>query len=124
LTRGRGAVAEEQFMVRPDALRGYAGLLERNHGYAGKMREYLDGPGSQTEGLMGLMFQFQNLVEGMVRSERETLTTMLTRLGATIQGLRETADEYASIDANTAAEMDKIAPRGPDGGTRSGQRPD
>jgi hypothetical protein len=49
---------------------------------------------------------------------------MLTRLGATVQGLRETADEYASTDAASAVEMDKIAPRGPEGGTRSGQRPD
>lgn len=118
-------MAEEQFMVHPDALRGYAGLLERNHGYAGAMREYLDGPGSQAEGLMGLMFQFQNLVEGMAKSERETLTTMLTKLGGTIQGLRETADTYAGIDAGAAVEMDKIAPRGPEGGTRTGQqRPD
>ncbi|HEX6352984.1 hypothetical protein [Actinophytocola sp.] len=70
------------------------------------------------------MFQFQNLVEGMVASERDTLTTMLTKLGATIQGLRETADEYASTDVTSAAELDKIAPRGPEGGTRSGQRPD
>jgi hypothetical protein len=73
---------------------------------------------------MGLMFRFQNLVEGMVASERDTLATMLTKLGATVQGLRETADTYAGIDANTAAEMDKIAPKGPEGGTRSGQRPD
>jgi hypothetical protein len=117
-------VADEQFLVRPEALREYAGLLERNYGYAGEMREYLDGPGSQAEGLMGLMFRFQNLVEGMVASERDTLTTMLTKLGATIHGLRETADTYAGIDASTAAEMDKIASKGPEGGTRSGQRPD
>ncbi|HEV7648484.1 MAG TPA: hypothetical protein VGP26_10010 [Actinophytocola sp.] len=117
-------MTDEQFVVHPEALRGYAGLLERNHGYTGQLREYLDGPGSQAEGLMGLMFQFQNLVEGMVAAERDTLATMLTKLGATVQGLRETADEYADVDAATAAEMDKIAPRGPEGGTRPGQRPE
>jgi hypothetical protein len=73
---------------------------------------------------MGLMFRFQNLVEGMVASERDTLISMLDKLGLTIQGLRETADEYANIDTNSAAELDKISPRGPEGGTRSGQRPD
>ena len=117
-------MAEEQFAVHPEALRGYAGLLERNHGHTGQMREYLDGPGSRTEGLMGLMFQFQNLVEGMVAAERDTVATMLSKLGATIQGLRETADEYANVDAATAAGMDNIAPTVPGGGTRSGQRPD
>jgi len=117
-------VADEQFAVHPEALRGYAGLLERNHGYTGRMREYLDGPGSRTEGLMGLMFQFQNLVEGMAAAERDTLATMLAKLGATTQGLRDTADEYAGIDAATAAEMDKIAPKTPTGGTRPGQRPE
>lgn len=116
-------MAEEQFVVRPDALRGYAGLLERNNGYVGEMRVYLDGPGSQAEGLMGLMFQFQNLVEGMAAAERDTLHAMLTKLGATIQGLRETADEYVRIDTNTAAEMDKTVPKAPEGGTRSGPRP-
>jgi hypothetical protein len=116
-------MAEEQFTVRPDALHAYAGLLERNHGYVGKMREYLDGPGSRTEGLMGLMFQFQNLVEGMATSERETLATMLTKLGATVQGLRATADGYARVDANTAAEMDKIAPKPPAGDAPPEQRP-
>jgi hypothetical protein len=116
-------MAEEQFVVRPEVLRGYAGLLERNHGYVGEMRVYLDGPGSQAEGLMGLMFQFQNLVEGMVAAERDTLNTMLTKLGATIQGVRDTADEYTRIDANSAATMDKTVPQAPEGGTRSGQRP-
>lgn len=116
-------MAEEQFMVRPDALRGYAGLLERNHGYLGEMRVYLDGPGSQTEGLMGLMVQFQNLVEEMAVAERDTLLTMLAKLSGTIQGLRETADEYAGADAASAAEMDKIAPEAPAGGLQSGQGP-
>jgi hypothetical protein len=117
-------MADEQFAVRPDALRGYAGLLERNHGHLGEMREYLDGPGSETEGLMGLMFQFQNLVEGMVATERQTLNTMLSKLGATVAGLRSTADDYAGADADSAAELDKAMPKPPGGGTRSGQRPD
>jgi hypothetical protein len=116
-------MAEEQFVVHPDALRGYAGLLERNHGYVGEMRVYLDGPGSQTEGLMGLMVQFQNLVEDMAVAERDTLLTMLAKLSGTIQGLRETADEYASTDTASAAEMDKLAPTAPEGGARSGQGP-
>lgn len=116
-------MADEQFVVHPETLGGYAGLLERNHGYVGEMRVYLDGPGSKTDGLMGLMFQFQNLVEGMVTAERDTLNTMLAKLSATAQGLRDTADEYARIDATSAAEMDKIVPKAPEGGTRSGQRP-
>lgn len=117
-------MAEEQFAVRPDALHGYAGLLERNHGFVGEMREYLDGPGSRTDGLMGIMVRFQNIVESLAAAERDTLATMLTKLGATVQGLRETADEYTRIDARTAAEMDGMAPRGPEGGTRAGHRPD
>lgn len=54
-------MADEQFRVRPDALAGYAGLLERNLGYVGKMRVYLDGPGSETEGLQGMMARSRTL---------------------------------------------------------------
>jgi hypothetical protein len=92
-------------------------------GMSGEMRVYLDGPGSQTEGLMGLMVQFQNLVEDMAMAERDTLLTMLNKLSGTIQGLRETADEYVGADAASAAEMDKIVPKAPESGTRSGQGP-
>jgi hypothetical protein len=44
-------MAEAQFSVEPDAVRGYAGMLERNLGHIGEMRTYLDGPGSETTDL-------------------------------------------------------------------------
>jgi hypothetical protein len=117
-------MADEQFRVRPDALMGYAGLLERNLGYVDKMRVYLDGPGSETEGLQGMMARFQNLAESMAATERDTLTTMLSKLDGTIKGLRETADEYTRTDTDNAAALDKTMPKPQEGGTRSGQRPD
>lgn len=107
-------MVDEQFLVHPDMVRGYAGLLERNNGYVGEMRTHLDGPGSETKGLMGLMFQFQQIVENLNAGQRETLNTIQQKLAATAQGVRATADEYARTDAKSAAEMDKIVPKAPD----------
>jgi len=106
-------MAEEQFLVHTEALRGYAGLLERNHGFVGEMRTYLDGPGSETTGLMGLMVQFQNIVENLAAGQRATQAEMLEKLGATVQGLKDAAAEYERIDGNSAAELDKIVPKAP-----------
>jgi hypothetical protein len=44
-------MADEQFTVYPEALKGYAGQLDRNTGFVGDMRTYLEGPGSQVDGL-------------------------------------------------------------------------
>lgn len=114
-------MAEEQFSVQPDALRGYAGLLQRNLGYIGEMRTYLDGPGSETTDLGGMMTRFQNLVEDMSRAQRETLNTMQQKLTATINGVKATADQYANTDAKHAADLDDLVPKAPDDGKNPGK---
>jgi hypothetical protein len=118
---GEARLAEEQFSVQPDAVRGYAGLLERNLGYIGEMRTYLDGPGSETTDLGGLMAQFQNLVEDISRAQRDTLNTMQQKLSDTINGVKATADQYANTDAKHAAELDNVVPKAPDDGKYPGK---
>lgn len=111
----------EAFVVQPSALHGYSGLLERNTGYLRNMREYLDGAGNETKGLMGVMFIFQQMAEDLARWQRTILDELTRKLADTTTGLRQTADSYARTDAASAAELDKTMPTAPDDGRGPGR---
>jgi Excreted virulence factor EspC, type VII ESX diderm len=114
-------VADEGFAVHPEALRGYAGLLDRNNGYLREMRVYLDGPGSDTRGLMGVMFLFQAMAEELAAWQRGILDQMTQKLADTSNGLRQAADSYATTDTKHATEMDKTTPTAPNRNAGSGR---
>lgn len=106
-------MADEAFTVHPDALRGYAGLLERNNGYLREMRTYVDGPTSETKGLMGVMFIFQSIAEELASWQRGILNQMTQKLADTTNGVRHAADSYAGTDIKSATELDKTMPTAP-----------
>lgn len=103
----------EKFLVHPAALDGYAGLLERNNGHVSAMKDYLNGPHAEAKGLMGVLFPLQNVTEQLAAWQREVLAEITEKLGATTEGVRETAGTYREIDHAAATRMDEAATKAP-----------
>lgn len=104
---------EEKFLVHPDALRGYAALLERQLGYLREMQSHSTWT-AETRGLQGIMVRWHNQADELYRWQSDKLADMVTKLGATVQGLRATADAYQNTDVTQAEEFDKKVPTAPE----------
>jgi hypothetical protein len=116
MTTIRGfTMAAEGFVVHPEALKGYSGLVHRNAGYLVGMRTHLDDQARLEDGLEGLMYLMGDVVRLLANWQRGILTEMNRKLSDTGSGLRSTANGYANTDAEAAAELDKTMPYSDDG---------
>lgn len=107
---------DEQFMVTPSGLRGYADLLRRTSSHFEKMSSYLDQNRGITTELAGLMLLLKLDADKANQSQLDTMNLAARKLQDTISGLSGTADSYEAIDQGTARKMDEKVPRAPDDG--------
>ena len=105
----------EGFVVHPEALKGYSGLVQRNAGYLTAMSVHLDDSAGLEDSLQGLMYLMGDVVRLLSTWQRGILTEMNRKLSDTGSGLRSTANGYANTDARTAEKMDKTMPYSDDG---------
>lgn len=103
-----------QFVVHPVALRGYAGLLERNAGHVSAMKQHLVGWGYLTADLHGVLGMFVGEIERIADWQCDLLDRIHGKLGDTVRGLEATADTYARTDAGAAADLDRQMPTAPE----------
>jgi hypothetical protein len=116
MTTIRGfTMAAEGFVVHPEALTGYSGLVQRNAGYLVGMGTYLNNQAGSSEGLEGLMYPLKAITVRLASWQRDILSEMNRKLADTGSGLRSTANGYANTDTKAAAELDKTMPYSDDG---------
>lgn len=104
----------EGFHVVPDELRRYAEYIRGMVGDLDAIDRYARDQGGNTEGFTGMLAVLQPVVQGVGNLFGETLDIGRDRLGATAEGLDDSAASYEAVDRNGAATADLLAGRVPD----------
>jgi hypothetical protein len=104
----------EGFHVVPDELRSYADYLRGMLGDFDAIESYARDQGCNTAGFTGMLEMLQPVVLGVGKLFGETLGIGKDRLGATADGLSESAASYEAVDTNEALTADRLASQLPD----------
>lgn len=99
----------EGFHVVPDELRSYADYLRGMAADFDAIDRYARDQGANTTGFTGMLAVLQPVVVGVGNLFGETLAIGQDRLGATADGLNQSADTYEAIDGKGAAAADSLA---------------
>ncbi len=102
---------DEGFRVVPDELRRYAEYIRGMVGDLEEIDRYARDQGGDTVGFTGMLAVLQPAVHGVGALFSETLGIGKDRLGATAQGLHDSAACYEALDRNAAAAADRLAGR-------------
>lgn len=101
----------EGFHVVPDELRRYAEYIRGMVGDLEEIDRYAGDQGGNTAGFTGMLAVLQPAVHGVGILFSETLNIGKDRLGATAEGLHDSAACYEAVDRNAAADADGLADR-------------
>ncbi len=99
----------EGFRVVPDELRSCAEYMRGIASDFDAIDRYARSRGCNTEGLTGMLAVLQPVVRGVGILFSATLDIGKDRLGATAEGLDDSASHYEAVDRNEAANADRLA---------------
>ncbi|GAA0523352.1 hypothetical protein GCM10011581_39260 [Saccharopolyspora subtropica] len=98
----------EKFRVKPEELRGYAEMLERNAQHFLAIRQHAETRGSDTSGFTGLLALLQPVVIAVGRLFGETLEFGNERLKGVAEALKESADVYEKGDQTNSERIKEV----------------
>ncbi len=99
----------EGFHVVPDELRSYADYMRGMVADLDAIDHYARDQGANTAGFTGMLTVLYPVVVGVGNLFGETLAIGKDRLGATADGLIQSAAAYEAVDSTAAAGADRLA---------------
>ena len=98
-------MADGQFHVEPQELRGYSSMLERTAGQFTSIERHAREKGGDTSGFTGLLALLVPIVNGVVGLYAETLQFANRKITEVKDGLDQTAASYEGHDQAGAANI-------------------
>lgn len=98
----------EKFSVNTSALRGYAELIQRNAEYVAHIQSYLAKEGARADQMARGLAGWRSTAQKLRDREGELAGMSRQNLALTAAAVFDTANDYETVDAARAAEIDSV----------------
>lgn len=96
------------FEVKPEELRGYSGMLERQTQQFGTIKQYATEKGGDTSGFTGLLELLVPIVDGVVGLYTDALQSATDKLGKVNENLGKAAENYDKRETGTGDKLKSL----------------